>query len=455
MREKDRQMQQLAFSRPLALISVAAPEDEALLAQWEAHLQPLQQARLISLWSMRHLVPGAQQEYEQQRHLEQADLVVLLISALFFAKSSCLTQMQAALNLSQTGSLRVIALLVRPVAWQESPLGSLTPWPSNGRAITLWHNQDEGWHACVQELRRLLGRRVSEALSPGYAQPPADRNWERMLRRLQRSYQDLLDQSLHGITWIEPGLSTRAGLVGNVTNLLFRLPQGGERLLAPGTSILDIYNEAEGELLVLGAPGAGKSTLLLDLAQRLVARAQTNGLHLLPVILRLSSWAIRQPELSEWIVEQVSQIYNVPQELCERWGKQGRLLPLLDGLDEIQDAALPACMAAINSYHRTSLTPLVVCSRQSEYEAQRERLALLSAVIVQPLSNAQIEDYLQVAGPSFASVQAALHQQQALWRLATTPLMLSVLLLTYRNASTAAVTQPDKDLVLCHLSMDG
>jgi hypothetical protein len=117
---------------------------------------------------------------------------------------------------------------------------------------------------------------------------------DRMLRRLRRSYQELLDQSLRGLAWVELGLATRADLVSNVTttNLLFRLPYGEERLLPPVTNILDAYDEAEGELLILGAPGAGKSMLLLDLARALIERAFVDPAHLLPVILRLSSWAV-------------------------------------------------------------------------------------------------------------------------------------------------------------------
>jgi serine/threonine protein kinase len=276
----------------------------------------------------------------------------------------------------------------------------------------------------------------------------ADPDWERMLRRLRRSYKELLDQSLHDISWVELGLSTKPEEVSNVTNLLFRLPQGGERLLAPGISILDAYDEAEGELLILGAPGAGKSTLLLDLAQQLVSRAIADPTQPLPVILRLSSWALGRPALADWMVDQLSHTYDVPRQLSERWVKQGRLLPLLDGLDEMEETARAACIEAINTYHRAHLTPLVVCSRQTEYEAAatQERLALQRAVIVQPLNGAQIEGYLRAAGPSFAGIQTILHQEQALQELATTPLMLSVLLLTYRGASPRDIAKPEAGL---------
>jgi hypothetical protein len=440
--------QQDTHAHPLALVSIAAPEDTALLAQWEAHLRPLQQAGFISVWSEVHLTPGTDRVQECQRQIDGADMVLLLLSVDFFDSPDCLVLMEQALQCSHSSTTRVIPLLLRSVAWQESPLAKLAHWPPNGVSITQWTDQDAAWDACVQELRRLLGRRVSESLRSEHIQKQTDPDWQRMLLLLLRSYKELLDQSLHDAAWMELDLSARPDMVSNVTNLLFRLPQGGERLLAPGTSILDAYDEAEGELLILGAPGAGKSTLLLDLAQQLVRRALADHTHLLPVIFRLSSWAAGRPSLDDWMVEQLKQTYTVPRVLCERWVTQGRLLPLLDGLDEMEEAARPACIAAINTYRQTHLAPLVVCSRQTEYEtaATRKRLVLQSSVIVQPLSEVQIEGYLRAAGPSFAGVRAALHQQSALWELATTPLMLSVLLQTYQGTTASEIIQQGTDL---------
>lgn len=351
--------------------------------------------------------------------------------------------MEQALKRFQTGLIRVIPLLLRPVAWEESPLCTFASWPSNGKPITLWNEQDEGWHACIQELRRLLGRRVSEALFIEHSPKQVDPDWDHMLRRLRRSYKELLDQSLHGIAWVELGLATRPDAVSNATNLLFRLPYGGERILAPGTSIMDAFDEAEGELLILGAPGAGKSTLLLNLAQQLVDRALTAHTYPLPVILRLSSWAQQQPPLTDWMAEQISRTYDVPRQLSEYWVTQGKVLPLLDGLDEMEGAARPACIETINTYHRTQLSPLVVSILRVEYNAAatRQRLILQSAVIVQPLSEEQIEAYINTAGPSFSGVQTALYYHQPLRELVITPLMLSVLLLTYRDVSAEDVVK--------------
>jgi predicted NACHT family NTPase len=37
---------------------------------------------------------------------------------------------------------------------------------------------------------------------------------------------------------------------------------------------MQVYDEAGGELLILGEPGAGKTTLLLQLARELLSRAE-------------------------------------------------------------------------------------------------------------------------------------------------------------------------------------
>src|SRR5690349_16189752 len=142
-------MQQYTYGHPLALVSIAASEDAELLTHWEAHLRPLEQAGLISVWSELLLDPGADRVQVFQHHLATADIVLLLLSADFFNSPDCLAMMEQALEHSQTGTTRVIPLLLRPVAWQESSLSELARFPSNGVPITQWSDQDAAWEACV------------------------------------------------------------------------------------------------------------------------------------------------------------------------------------------------------------------------------------------------------------------------------------------------------------------
>src|SRR6266496_1700093 len=166
----------------------------------------------------------------------------------------------------------------------DSPLWQLlAAWP-----ITLSAG------CCLCLLATLIGvlsrRHTHETISL------SEQNRIRMLQRLEHTYRKLLEQSLEGAAWVELGLTQKPDAVLTTAHLLLRLPDQPERDLPPGTSILRVYRQVQGELLVLGKPGAGKSTLLLSLAQQLVEEAEDDTSLPLPVILPLSSWAIkRQP----------------------------------------------------------------------------------------------------------------------------------------------------------------
>jgi transcriptional regulator with XRE-family HTH domain/energy-coupling factor transporter ATP-binding protein EcfA2 len=259
-------------------------------------------------------------------------------------------------------------------------------------------------------------------------------NRRRMLGRLRHAYGELLDYSLQEIVWIELGLAGMPDAVHNATNRLVRLPQQNAQTLPSGTSILEVYETSECELLILGEPGAGKSTLLLHLAQALVQRAEQEEAHPLPLILGLSSWAEQRPALEDWMSDQLALTYDVSQKLSTQWVRNEHILPLLDGLDEMDAASRSACIAAINAYHREHLlVPLVICSRRTEYEeaTSQQKLALQHAVLIQPLTLEQISASLDHIGQPPDSLRQALQTNLALQELTTTPLMLSIVMLTY------------------------
>jgi serine/threonine protein kinase len=289
---------------------------------------------------------------------------------------------------------------------------------------------------------------------PSPASALENQNRVRMLKRLRRAYGEMMSQSLQGAAWLELGIAEKPDAVQNATNLVLHVESRAVHHLPPGTSMTQAYDEAEHELLILGEPGAGKSTLLLDLAQQLLVRAEQDQRHPLPVILPLSSWAIKRPKLEEWIVEQMAQIYDVPRKLSLQWVEEDHILPLLDGLDEMEEMARPACIATINAYHRDHLAKLVVCSRTTEYEAAASchRLALQGAVVVQPLTHEDVQAYLVRVGQPLTDLRSALKKNAALHTLSTTPLMLNILTLTYQG--TAVRDLPNRESLLQKLVWD-
>jgi predicted NACHT family NTPase len=84
----------------------------------------------------------------------------------------------------------------------------------------------------------------------------------------------------------------------------------------------------------------------------------------------LSSWK-RKQSLADWISGELSEKYRVPRKIARLWLQRGYLLPLLDGLDEIETAIQPDCVTAINAFtEEFQPSGLVVC-----LSAQRVSLA--------------------------------------------------------------------------------
>ncbi len=276
--------------------------------------------------------------------------------------------------------------------------------------------------------------------------PPApvqEQNRVRMLSRLRYRYDEEWEQSLEGAGLLTLGLVSKPDAVLPHIGLLFLSPQQPERPLPPGTSIAQVYEQAGQELLILGEPGAGKSTLLLDLARRLVERAEQDTAQPFPVILPLSTWAVKRRPLTDWLSEQLTQLYNVPRRLSRSWVQTDQLLLLLDGFDEVPQEARVACIQAIAAYREEHLVPIVICSRRTEFEAipRPQRLVMQSAVVVQPLTQEQVGTYLLEGGEAFSALRTVLHSNPVLAELVTTPLMVHVLTLTYTGAKARDLPQ--------------
>src|SRR5206468_231949 len=101
------------------------------------------------------------------------------------------------------------------------------------------------------------------------------------------------------------------------------------RPLPAGTSIVKVFDRMGGALLILGAPGAGKTTVLLELARDLIARAEQDEGHPIPVVFNLSSWATKRLPLKDWLVEELNRRYEVPRRVAQEWLEANSILPLL------------------------------------------------------------------------------------------------------------------------------
>ncbi len=108
---------------------------------------------------------------------------------------------------------------------------------------------------------------------------------------------------------------------------------------------------------------------------------------------------------------------------------------LLDGLDEVASARQRLCVERINQFLHPSVwsISLVVCSRTEEFQRLATPLELNGAIILQPLSLQQIQDYvLRTEGEVLWN---SIKDDQNLMKLAKTPLFLNILVISWKEIS--------------------
>lgn len=252
---------------------------------------------------------------------------------------------------------------------------------------------------------------------------------------------DVLQNSLHQTVLLELGKESQPNQVVHPLEMQLELPQRENRLLPPTTTIAQVFQQEAGRhLLILGEPGFGKTTTLLQLAQDLLKKAKHDANLPIPVVFTLSGWAQKQQPLPEWMAGQLSAVYQIPKAIGEVWLREHRILPLLDGLDEVPAGQRAACALAINDFAgEAGLTGLAVTCRQQEYEALAagSKLHLNAAINLQPLRPEQVEKYLAAGGRALTGLRGLLREDAELQELTQSPLLLSIMSLAYHGVSLA------------------
>ena len=206
--------------------------------------------------------------------------------------------------------------------------------------------------------------------------------------------------------------------------------------------LIPVMRDADNALLILGDPGAGKTTTLLQLTGELAVLARQAPKQAIPVILNMASWTEKRQKISDWAVEDIAVKYQIPRRMGRDWLENQELILLLDGFDEVPPNHRAACAKAINLFREShGLTNIVVCSRTQAYASCGVLLRLSGAILLQPLTPVQVDDYLQSAGPKMDKLRKVVRQEKTWQQLAKSPLMLSVMRLAYEDEDAGSLLE--------------
>jgi tetratricopeptide (TPR) repeat protein len=128
----------------------------------------------LTVWQDGKIPAGDEFDPAIKEQLTTADIIVLLVSAQFFASDYCYCiEMEKAVARHDRGDAIVIPVIVDHVArWHDAPFGKLKAMPHDGRPVINWRPQSEAWAQVAEAIHARLTANTPQPESPPSVRKP-------------------------------------------------------------------------------------------------------------------------------------------------------------------------------------------------------------------------------------------------------------------------------------------
>jgi hypothetical protein len=131
-------------------------KDKVFKDELNNHLSQLRRNKKIKSWNDYEILPGQEWETEILKNLNNADIILLLISSDFLASDYCTKEMLLALERHKKGTSVVVPIILRACDWLDTEFAILNALPVGGQPIKLWDDQDRAFLDVVLGIKRLI-----------------------------------------------------------------------------------------------------------------------------------------------------------------------------------------------------------------------------------------------------------------------------------------------------------
>lgn len=139
--------------------------DESARNELEKHLSVLRRQDVIKNWHDRKIGAGEEWKGKIDKHLESADVVLLLVSADFLDSDYCYDiEMRRAMERHESREAIVIPIIIRSCDWHQTAFGKLQALPKDGMAVKSWRNRDEAFRDIAVGIRKVVSQLL---INPG------------------------------------------------------------------------------------------------------------------------------------------------------------------------------------------------------------------------------------------------------------------------------------------------
>lgn len=131
--------------------------DEHYKNRLDKALYALKRNNRITVWEDRLLVAGQAWEQELFEKLEEAEVILMILSDDYIASDFCYSrEFKYVLDSHKRKSKVLIPIIVRPCSWQDLEFGAIQAVPKDGTPINTYTNEDLAWHEVVQAIKRSI-----------------------------------------------------------------------------------------------------------------------------------------------------------------------------------------------------------------------------------------------------------------------------------------------------------
>ncbi len=146
-------------SKPIKIFFSYAHEDEELRDRLAKHLRSFERLGLIESWHDREITAGTEWNNQIDANLEEADIILLLISSDFIDSDYCYDiEMKRAMQRHESGEATVIVIILRSCKWMDAPFGKLQALPKDAKPVTRWEDEDEAFENIAQGIEEVIDK---------------------------------------------------------------------------------------------------------------------------------------------------------------------------------------------------------------------------------------------------------------------------------------------------------
>jgi len=147
-------------------------KDEDFKETLDAHLTMLKRSDKIAAWNDRAILAGTEWDAEIKHQLEEAHIILLLVSARFLASDYIWKkELTRAMERHDRGEARIIPIFIKECDWHGAPFGKLQGLPKDAKPIGDPDN-DAAWKEVAKGVRAVVEALLSNDPAPA---PPENK----------------------------------------------------------------------------------------------------------------------------------------------------------------------------------------------------------------------------------------------------------------------------------------